>query len=173
MENNEINRTTYLQELSESDFEIADHQPDINGWEIIDSLGNEIGEVKDLIFDSSARKVRYIVADLDFEAEDGKSFFRKIVLLPIGVVVLDNDDEEVVIENFALSQLLSLPEYESGKIISPVEELAVRHAFLGNAALPNASAVVYDNHPEDFYIHGHFEDAHFTRHQNDRGTTTN
>ena len=172
MENNETNKTTYLQELSGSDFEIADHQPDINGWEIIDSMGNEVGQVKDLIFDSSARKVRYIVAELDFETDERHDSDPGVVLIPIGVVALDSDNDEVVIKDFAANQLLSLPAYESGKTISPVEELAVRHAFLGNASLPNANSVVYEDHPEDFYTHGHFDDSQFTRRRGDNGAAT-
>lgn len=163
METNENNKTTYLQELSGSDFEIADHQPDINGWEIFDSEGEEIGEVKDLIFDSNEKKVRYIVAELDLETEDKTITAPEYVLIPIGVVDLDDDDEEVSLKEFSAVQLLSLPAYEFGKTISPVEELAVRHAFLGSIALPNADAVVYDNHPEDFYTHGHFDDSRFTK----------
>jgi sporulation protein YlmC with PRC-barrel domain len=173
MEINENNKTTYLQELSASDYEIADHQPDINGWEIIDSLGDEVGEVRDLIFDSNAKKVRYIVAELDFEIEEPQDYDPKVVLIPIGVVDLDSDNDEVVLKDFVATQLLSLPSYESGKIISPVEELAVRHAFLGDASLPNANSVVYEDHPEDFYAHGHFDDSRFTRGPADPGTSMN
>lgn len=163
MELNENNRTTYLEELSSSDFEIVDNQPDINGWEIIDSVGNEVGEVKDLIFDSNAQKVRYIVADLNFETEDDLDHDPKVVLIPIGVVDLDNDNDEVLLKEFLGAQLLTLPEYESGKTISPVEELAIRHAFLGNAALPDAGSVVYDTAPDDFYEHSHFDDSRFQK----------
>jgi sporulation protein YlmC with PRC-barrel domain len=165
MESNEINKTTYLQELSGSDFEIADNQPNIIGWEIVDELGDQIGEVKDLIFDSSAKKVRYVVAELDFELEDGPDFDSKSVLIPIGMVDLDDDDEIVTVTRLLSTELLTLPSFESGKIISPVEELAIRHAFLGNEALPDAESVVYDSHPEDFYLHGQFDNSRFA--QND------
>lgn len=155
MEINENNRTTYLEELSGSDFEVADHQPDITGWEIVDSLGNEIGEVDDLIFDSNARKVRYIVASLDLD--------ERLVLIPIGIVDLDEDDDEVIVPEVSPTFLATLPTYTPGKIISPAEELAVRYAFLGQDSLPDAHAVVYEEHPEDFYTHGHFDDARFTK----------
>ena len=164
MEMNENNRTTYLEELSKSDYEIADHQPDITGWEILDSLGNEIGEVEDLIFDSNARKVRYIVAyiELDDDAEEDW----KLVLIPIGMVELHEKDDEVIIPESATIVLATLPEYEPGKTISPAEELAIRYAFLGEDALPDADAVVYDNHPEDFYRHDHFNDRGLIRRNN-------
>ncbi|RZK62280.1 MAG: PRC-barrel domain containing protein [Pedobacter sp.] len=165
MEMNESNRTTYLEELSKSNFEIADHQPDITGWEIVDSLGNELGEVEDLIFDSREQKVRYIVASLDLNnldnAEDEQD--SRLVLIPIGILELDEDDDEVVIPNASAALLATVPEFEPGKTISPAEELAIRYAFLGQESLPNADAVVYESHAEDFYNHGHFDDAGLTR----------
>ena len=166
MEQDENNRTNYLEELSGSNFEIADHQPDINGWEILDSQGSEIGEVEDLIFDSQARKVRYIVAEIEFDLADGERTDSRTVLIPIGMVDLDDDEETVVLKQGVAQQLLSLPAYESGKAISPVEELAIRYAFLGEASLPDASSVVYENHPDDFYTHGHFDDSRFIRREN-------
>lgn len=165
METNENNRTTYLEELSGSDFEVADHQPDITGWEIVDSLGNEIGEVEDLIFDRKARKVRYIVANLDLgeEIEIANETDDSLVLIPIGIVDLDENDDEVILPAVSVDFLSTLPQYTPGKIISPAEELAVRYAFLGQDSLPDADAVVYEEHPEDFYTHGHFDDARFTK----------
>lgn len=165
MEPNENNKTTYLEELSGSDFEVADHQPDITGWEIIDNLGNEIGEVEELIFDSNARKVRYVVAslDLDNNSEVADEADGRLVLIPIGIVDLDEDEEEVIIPEVSILFLSTLPQYTPGKIISPAEELAVRYAFLGQASLPDAAAVVYESHQDDFYSHDHFDDTRFTR----------
>lgn len=161
METNEPHKTTYLEELSASDFEVADKQPDINGWEIVDSLGNELGEVEDLIFDSNARKVRYVVASLDLEELEDDETDDHLVLIPIGIVDLDEDEEEVILPEVAVGFLATLPRYSPGKTISPAEELALRYAFLGEDALPDADAVVYETHPEDFYTHKHFDDARF------------
>ncbi|EDM35159.1 hypothetical protein PBAL39_16796 [Pedobacter sp. BAL39] len=158
MEENEAHRTTYLEELSSSDYEIADHQPDILGWEIVDTSDNEIGEVIDLIFDIQEKKVRYIVADLVL-ATDHSGY----VLLPIGLVGLDDDEDEVVIDAGYTPYISSLPEYESGKTISPVEELAIRYALMGEQALPHAEHVVYERHPGNFYDHGHFDDEKFIK----------
>lgn len=159
MKSNEYHKTVNLEELSRSDFEIADHQPDILGWEIVDNDGNEIGEVNDLIFDSQEGKVRYIVAEIDIDQENHTGY----VLIPIGIVTLDDDEDEVIVPREHTDALYTLPAYEKGKTISPVEELAVRYAFLGAGSLPNAEAVVYESHPDDFYSHGHFSDEHFRR----------
>lgn len=159
MEPNGYHKTVNLEELSHSDFEIADHQQDIMGWEVVDSEGNEIGEVQDLIFDRQEGKVRYIVADIDTDQKNHTGY----VLIPIGIVTLDEDEDEVIVPQQHTAALYTLPPYEKGKTISPVEELAVRYAFLGAGSLPNAEAVVYESHPEDFYNHGHFSDEHFRR----------
>lgn len=165
MEVNNNNRTTYLEELSGSDFEVAEHQPDIVGWEVVDSEGHELGGVEDLIFDSQALKVRYIVASLDLEEDslaEGE-LENRLVLIPIGILHLDEDNDQVIVPGFSRSLLLTLPEYTPGKTISPAEELAIRYAFLGQDALPDADAVVYETHLEDFYSHGHFDDARFAK----------
>jgi len=170
MEVNDKNKTTYLQELNGSDYEIAEHQPDITGWKIVDGLGTEIGEVKDLIFDSNALKVRYIVAEIDVAFHEDDSIESRLVLVPIGVADLDINDDEVIVKELSATNVQVLPVYTTGKTISPVEELAVRYAFLGRESLPNADAVVYENHPADFYEHGHFDDTRFTRRKADPDT---
>ncbi len=161
MEPNQQHKTVNLEELSKSDFEIAGNQPDILGWEVVDSEGNEIGEVQDLIFDRQEGKVRYIVADIDTDQENHTGY----ILIPIGIVTLDDDEDEVIVPQKHTEALFSLPPYEKGKTISPVEELAIRYAFLGEGSLPKAEAVVYEQHPdpESFYTHDHFSDKNFRR----------
>jgi len=165
METQDNHRTTYLERLKGSDFEIADHQPDITGWEITDGLGNELGEVEDLIFDSNARKVRYIIASLEIDGQQITDTHQnsRLVLVPIGIVDLDEEDDEVILPEASARFLATLPSYEPGKTISPAEELAVRYTFLGQDSLPNADAVVYEQHPEDFYNHGHFDESRYRK----------
>lgn len=160
MEPNEHNSTALrLQELSKSGFEISEEQPDIISWKIVDVNGDEIGEVNDVIFDMETKKVRYIVALLDLdEDEDAKQ-----VLIPIGIVDLDEAEDEVIMPEETVVFLNSLPVYESGTVISPAEELAIRYAFLGKNGLVENSDHDYQLHPDDFYTHEHFDDAKFKR----------
>lgn len=160
MEPNEHNSTALrLQELSKSEFEISEEQPDINNWKIVDVNGDEIGEVNDLIFDMETKKVRYIVALLDLEEEEGS----KQVLVPIGIVDLDESEDEVLMPEETVVFLKSLPAYKSGTVISPAEELAIRYAFLGKNGLLEENNQDYQSHPDDFYTHQHFDDARFKR----------
>jgi sporulation protein YlmC with PRC-barrel domain len=160
MEMDEHNNTALrLEELSTSDFEVADHQPDITGWELVDSSGLELGEIEDLIFDREAKKVRYLVVSLELDELDSP----RLVLVPIGIVSLDEDNEEVLLPQGVVTGLLTLPVYRSGTVISPAEELAVRYAFMGREGLMLEVSDVYESHPEDFYSHAHFDDTQFIK----------
>jgi len=160
MESNEHNHTALrLVELSGSGFEISDNQPDITNWTIVDTVSTEIGEVKDVIFDRETNQVRYIVALIDLKEEEGT----RSVLIPIGIVDLDEKEENVIMPKETATFLASLPDYKCGTVISPAEELAVRYAFLGKDGLTDENEDSYETHPEDFYSHEQFNDEKFRK----------
>lgn len=139
-----------LEELSESNYEIVDGQPDIQGWDIENSKGVKIGEVDELLFDPGSRKVRYIVLDTennDLDLEDGH------VLIPIGVAELHDENNTVLIPNITVEQLTALPLYERGREITPETEAEIRRVFIK----PDTE-IVTDN---DFYEHEHFNQTKF------------
>ncbi|MGY4538236.1 sporulation protein YlmC with PRC-barrel domain [Mucilaginibacter sp. UYNi724] len=110
------NKTNYdLYELSESDFEIVDEQPEIFGWDVKDTHKNKVGEVYELLFDEDTLKVRYIVVDMesnDIDLEEGR------VLVPIENVEFDVENDEVRMPGISVTNLLALPLYEKGRIIN-------------------------------------------------------
>lgn len=151
-----------LEELSGSDFEIADGQPDIRGWDVKDTTGGDIGEVDELIFDTVKRKVLYLVVNLegnDFDMEARK------VLVPIGLATLHEKDDEVILAELTARQLNNLPEYIKGKIML-AEESTIRNSFTGLAAAVAAGATSYESHPEEFYEHEHFDQDRFYNSRN-------
>ncbi|TLU88689.1 DUF2382 domain-containing protein [Dyadobacter sediminis] len=151
------NSADRMQELGGSAFEIADGQPDIKGWDVKDTAGNQIGEVEELIFDTQTRKVLYIIVDLDdnkLELDGGE------VLVPIGLATLDEKEDEVVLAELTAQKLGALPRYEKGKI-TPATESQIRITFTGLAAAVAPGAATYQSHPEGFYEHEHFNDDRF------------
>ena len=157
------NKNRRLQELGGSDFEIAEGQPDIRGWDVKDSNGKKFGEVDELIFDVQSLKVRYIVLDLDdndFDIED------RDVLVPIGIAQLHDKDDDVILPGVTATQLSSLPEYEEGNIEGDMEN-QVRTVFagVGGAALTGVTLASDD----DFYNHDHFNEDNLYR-SRDAGT---
>jgi len=152
----ENNRKTRLQKLSGSNFEIADGQSDIRGWDVKDSAGKKLGEVDELIFDYQSGKVRYMVVDLDendYELDD------KEVLVPIGIAELHESDDDVILPGVTPDQLRVLPEYDEDRFDTQ-HEGSVRNVFggLGESALNGGS-----DKDVDFYSHEHFNDANLYR----------
>jgi len=157
-------RDRRLQELGGSDYEIADGEPDIRGWDVKDANGQRIGEVDELIFDVQSRKVRYMVVDLDNNDLDLDD---RDVLVPIGLAQLKDDGDDVILNNITADQLRALPEYDDDNEITPEHESTIRRVFggVGGAALTGAAATgtalssdTDTTRDTDFYNHEHFND---------------
>jgi stress response protein YsnF len=145
------NKNSRLQELGGSDYEIADGQPNIKGWDVKDARGNKIGEVDELIFDTQALKVRYLVIDLEGNTLDLDD---RDVLVPIGLAELNDADDDVILPSITAEQLRALPEYDDDNLTPEVEN-SVRNVFSGTALATGAS--------EDFYKHDHFNEDNLYR----------
>lgn len=92
------------------DFEVQDGEPDPRGWELRGAGDRRLGEVDDMIVDTDALKVRYVVADLDENAAAGRTNRR--VLIPIAGARLDEDRRSVLVDGYTDSDLKALPSYE-------------------------------------------------------------
>ena len=96
-----------LRRLSDANLDVAENEPDVRGWTVTTSDGDELGDVEDLIVDTSAMKVRYIEVDADDDAVgtvgtvgttggDGHGLF-----IPIQSVDLDRDAKRVIVRGAA------------------------------------------------------------------------
>ncbi|MBL4676319.1 MAG: PRC-barrel domain-containing protein [Mucilaginibacter sp.] len=104
----------HLEELNESDFEIVDNQPDVMGWDILDTHKNKIGEVSELLFNAETRKVRYIILDTesnDVGLDDGR------IIIPIDIADFDLDNDIVKLPGVSTTTLEYMPLYERGRVI--------------------------------------------------------
>lgn len=101
---------TSLTRLSDADYDIAPGEPDVRGWEVCLANDQKIGEVDDLIIDTSAGKVRYLDVDLDRDVLNLQN--SRHVLVPISGAQLDTKEEEVVLSGMGREALLKLPEYD-------------------------------------------------------------
>lgn len=54
-----------LAHLEGSGYKVAEGDPDVRGWDVMDRDGGRIGEVDDLLVDTEALKVRYLEVRLD------------------------------------------------------------------------------------------------------------
>jgi stress response protein YsnF len=157
-----INASDYLQELSHSNYEIVKGEPDIRGWTVKDSQGNTIGEVEELLFDPQARKVRYLILDLEGNVWDLEP---RDVVVPVGLAELHAIDDDVILPNITAAQLQTLPVYDRDAFNPEVED-RINRVFSG-AALPGAAgagalANAADQAETD-YTQAHFSSDHLYR----------
>lgn len=178
------NKYYHLEELSGSDYEIIDGEPNIIGWDVKNEKGQLVGEVDNLLFDRQSRKVRYIVLDLNSNKlhldTDRK------VLIPIGIAELfrkggekqkrdhdkedhtyypDEDGNVVILPEVTIEHLNALPLYEKDHL-SPHVERAIRSIFTqkNKGELPPDTAYSKD----EFYRHEHFNDDRFYKGKKDK-----
>ena len=150
-----------LQELRGSGYEIAKNQPDIRGWEVRDSVGQLIGKVSELIFDSVAHKVRYMVVNIG----DSKvlQLEKRTVLVPIGLAVLQPQDDDVILEGVTPFQLRALPRYTKDDL-GARSERAIMEVFGKNSTLQsNITQTADDDVDSDFYNNEYFDENNMNR----------
>lgn len=147
-------RLNHLEELDHSDYKIAEDQPNIENWKILETSGKKVGKVKDLIFDKNAMKVRYIVTNLkdgDLLRED------KTVLIPIGRAQLDRKNDRVMVPDLDRDKLTALPKYKKVDDLTRDDEARIRNSFGGT------TAVEYDR--DNFYEHEDYDEERFYAHR--------
>ena len=158
----------YLQELDHSNFEIEKGEPDIRGWDVRYGNGEKIGSVEELILDTKAKKVRYMVVDLD---ENELRLEHRKVFIPIGFAELDNQHDDVLIPNVSVDQLCRLPDY-SRNALTPDLERSIASVFgrkvrvepaatIERGERKSAKSITDDDIDPDFYSHEHYKDNLF------------
>jgi hypothetical protein len=108
----------HLRELHASEYEMANGEPDIRNWKVIAVRNQEIGRIKELLFDETTRRVKYLVVSLY-----GKplNLLSRDVIVPIGLAELNKRDKLVFFRDINVGHLASLPGYEKGKITTETE----------------------------------------------------
>jgi len=167
--NNKDKPSTRLRELSGSGFEIKKGQPDIRGWDVRDNNRRKIGKVRELIFDSRANKVRYMVLDIiDVKELDLE---KRTVMMPIGLAELDHTDDDVILPTVNPFQLRALPRYDKNMLGAKAER-DVSIVF-GREAISSSKPIATENQvdedvDEDFYNHDHFNEDNMYRNRQRR-----
>jgi len=149
-----------LQELDHSNFEITKGDPDIRGWDVRYRNGERIGSVEELVLDTKAKKVRYMIVDLD---ENELRLEHRKVLIPIGFAELDNGNDDVLIPNVSVDQLCSLPDYNRNSLTHEVER-KISSVFgrkvnvepIKPLQSSDRATVAGEDIDPDFYSHEHY-----------------
>ena len=135
-------------------YEVADDDPDVRGWEVLDQNGEKIGEIEDLIVDPELLKVRYLdIATID-ELDPGDA--ERHLLIPIGAARLDEDDDEVIINGLNRDTLKEYPVYGGGPVTLDYEHSlreSISGRLTGKSQAPTAEGETYNS---DLYDEEHF-----------------
>jgi len=97
------------------DFEVSDTDSDVRGWDVVASDGKKIGEVEELLVDTAARRVRYLVVDVDTSLLSGAGQGSH-VLVPVEGVRLDDRNNKVLVSSVGSTNLSSLSAYDSSQL---------------------------------------------------------
>ena len=99
------------------EFRVAEGEKDIRGWDLLGAGGARIGVVSDLIIDTRAEQVRYVV--IKREVDDIET------ALPVGYVDVSGDS---VLTQLTEDDLMALP-VVSGQVLERDDEAALRVAL--------------------------------------------
>lgn len=151
-----------LQELRGSGYEMDKGQPDIRGWEVVNENGQHIGKVHELVFDTVAMKVRYIV--LNVADSNVLELEKRTVLVPIGFAHLHRNDKCLTLRGITPFQLRALPRYIKDGL-GPKAERDISTVF----GRSHTGIDSEDDVDTQFYNHDHFNDD-MTRENRTTGT---
>src|SRR6476659_2922950 len=140
------------------DFEVAQGYPDVRGWKVMSSDGQDVGQVHELLIDVDNLRTRYL--DVRLSNEIAATPGERDVLVPIGTANIVEDQKAVRVpltaERFGL-----LPLYEHGHL-SRVQEVEVRRHFsLGEAAAAGVVGAGAEAVKRDFYDNDGYNDKRF------------
>ena len=121
-------RLARLEDLK--DYEIADGQPDIRGWEVRTADGKVVGRVDSLIADTAAMEVRFI------EVEANRNVLGTArdehILVPIGAAQLNDDDDSVRIDRLPATGWSNAPRF-GRTALTGEHDRQLRDYYLGGA----------------------------------------
>lgn len=111
-------------------YRIVEGDPDVRGWGVVGAKGEKVGEVTDLLIDTSAGRVRYLDVALllerlaDEAADTGSpaphstaeapAHGTRHVLIHVENAHLEPEHERVHLANLGAAQLAELPGYAYG-----------------------------------------------------------
>ena len=118
------------------DFQVAEGDSDVRGWQVFSVDNTEIGKVEEMIVDTDAMKVRYLLVDLyeDYTTDTLNHY----MLIPIGAARLHESDNNVIVSGIKTTTILNYPPYNKEGITREYE-YSVRNYF-ETGGLPTASS---------------------------------
>lgn len=141
-----------------NDFEVAEGYPDIRGWRVASTDGQEVGKVHDLLIDVDQMRTRYL--DVRLTKELAASPGDRDVLVPIGTAQVV-EGKDVVRVPLTAERFGLLPVYDHGRLTRTHELEVRRHFSLGEAAAAATAGTAAATAGRDFYDDEGYDDRRF------------
>lgn len=139
-------RLNKLENLEE--WQVHHDDTDIRDWKVYANDGTKVGEVENLIADKAAKKVRYVEIELEEDLagldhlksnietryEDGDRY----IIVPIGLINIDRDDDVVRVNSLNTNLLYNTPRYNRAAGVKPEHEVVLYKYLIGPAGNPAA-----------------------------------
>ena len=126
-------------------YTVAEGDPDIRGWDVRTVDGWKFGEVEDLIVDTAAMRVRYLVVRIGKELLAGDADRRLFV--PLGTARLDDEGDNVIVERVPIDGFAGF--LTSRDYLTSDDERSLHRAYgYGQPGTPNAEVfgrALYDD----------------------------
>ncbi|AHM61207.1 hypothetical protein D770_14765 [Flammeovirgaceae bacterium 311] len=121
------------------DLKIVKSDSDVRGWPVLTSDNMEVGKVDELIVDTNAMKVRYLIVDLydDYAADKIDHY----MLLPIGAARLHEKDNTVLVSGIKTTTILNYPVYRDTDITRDYEH-SIRNFFDRGGIMNSSSGAI-------------------------------
>jgi photosynthetic reaction center H subunit len=140
-------RLAELGELKKVD--VADGEPNPKGWEVYAADGRRIGEVDELIVDTSHMKVRYL--DVDLAAKDLGFTSDRHILVPMDQARLNRDDKHVLVDGLRADALTDYPVFAGLPISRDLDDQIQRH-FTGGGPVGREDLYADDLYDERAFL---------------------
>lgn len=135
----------YMDELS--DYKVADHYPDVRGWEVKDTNDRTVGKVDNLLVSKKDERVVYLDVEVDKSViEDGYKTYKvpanegvhgfvnkdgeDHIIIPVEVARLDEDHERVSTSQLDHRTFSTASRFKKGTPIHRELELIVINSYL-------------------------------------------
>ena len=141
-----------------NDFEVAEGYPDIRGWKVASTDGQEVGKVHDLLIDVDQMRTRYL--DVRLTKELAASPGDRDVLVPIGTAQVV-EGKDVVRVPLTAERFGLLPVYEHHGLTRTHELEVRRHFSLAEAAAAATAGTAAATAGRDFYDDEGYDDRRF------------
>jgi hypothetical protein len=142
-------------------FEFPKDKPDPRGWEVRTADGTKLGKVQDLLYDTGARRVRYLEVAMDKDV--AKQAARDYALIPVGTARLDDEHDDVIV-NLSVADLGSVPAYDR-RTFSRDYEKSLRSYLRDRPSAATAGAATgapaTGDRDADFYASPEYDDGSF------------